>query len=195
MGKRNYYIVNGITWYRALAAFCMLLLICNHQFSAFKWMLAFSFFTDAVDGNLARKLKVISKFGSTLDSVADDLTVAVAIIGMIVFNPGFLKGELTLVVILLLLYVLQITLALIKYGKISSFHTYFAKAAAGLQGLFLVLFFFLPGPIYTLFYLTAIIMDLVEEIALVLIMPEWKANVKGLYWVLSKSAVPECDEL
>jgi cardiolipin synthase len=197
MDKRNYYIVNGITWYRAVAAFIMLWLIYSHQFSVFKWMLAFSFFTDAIDGNLARELKMVSKFGSTLDSIADDLTVAVAIIGIIVFNPGFLKGQITAVVILLLLYVLQITIALIKYGKITSFHTYFAKAAAVLQGFFLVLFFFLRGPIYTLFYLTTIITvaDLVEEIALVLIMPEWKTNVKGLYWVLSKPAVPECDEL
>lgn len=197
MATRSYYIVNGITGYRVLAAFFMLLLLYNHQLTPFKWMLIFSFFTDAIDGYLARSYDAVSKFGSTLDSIADDLTVGVAIIGMIVFNPGFLKGEIPLIAILLTLYLLQITLALIRYRKISSFHTYTAKIAAVLQGCFLVLFFFLPGPVYSLFYLTAIItiIDLAEEIALVLVLPEWKNNVKGLYWALKKQPIPENDKL
>jgi len=91
-----------------------------------------------------------------------------------------------LIVILLFLYLLQIVLALIRYGKISGFHTYAAKIAAVLQGAFLLLFFFLPKPVYILFYFTAIftIIDLAEEIILVLILPRWTADVKGLYWVL-----------
>ena len=186
MNKRAYYIVNTITWYRVIAAPVMMLLLCRHQHGLFGWMLLISFLTDAADGYLARKFNVISKFGSTLDSIGDDLTIAVAIIGIIVFKPGFITDEIVLIVILLFLYLLQIVLALIRYGKISGFHTYAAKIAAVLQGAFLLLFFFLPKPVYILFYFTAIftIIDLAEEIILVLILPRWTADVKGLYWVL-----------
>jgi cardiolipin synthase (CMP-forming) len=185
MDKRSYYIVNAITIYRLIAAPILLLLILNHQFEIFKWLLIISFFTDAVDGYLARKFKVISKLGSSLDSIADDLTTAVAIVGIIEFRPGFLKDEIILISILFTLYMLQIILALIRYRKISSFHTYTAKIAAVFQGVFLILFFFLAKTIYTLFYITAIItiIDLAEEIILVLVLPQWEANVKGLYWI------------
>ena len=70
----------------------------------------------------------------------------------------------------------------------TSFHTYGAKIATIFQGIFLLLFFFLTEPLSVLFYITVIItaLDLIEEIILVLILPEWKTDVKGLYWVLQQ---------
>jgi len=188
MAKTSYYIVNTITGYRAFAALFMLLLLYNNQPVPFKWLLVISFLTDAIDGYLARAYNVTSKFGATLDSIADDVTVGVAIIGMMVFKPGFLLEEVVLAVILLILYIFQIVFALIRYGKISGFHTYLAKISAVFQAIFLLLFFFLPQPVYQLFYLTAIITiaELAEELMLILLLPRWQANVKGLYWVIKK---------
>lgn len=37
---------------------------------------------------------------------------------------------------------------------------------------------------YIAAFITAI--DLIEEIILVFLLPEWETNVKGLYWVLKK---------
>ncbi|MGZ3750003.1 MAG: CDP-alcohol phosphatidyltransferase family protein [Mucilaginibacter sp.] len=186
MSSRAYYFLNAITFYRMIVAPLLILLAIYHQFEIFKWLLAASFFTDAIDGYLARRYKVISKFGASIDSIADDLTVAAAIIGMIAFKPDFLKDQIILIIVLVLLYLLQIILALVRYKKISSFHTYFAKIAAILQGAFIILFFFLPAPVYPLFYIMAVatIVDLLEEIGLVLILPHWQANVKGLYWII-----------
>lgn len=188
MHKRSYYMVNGITLYRMMAAPFLIFLIVNQRPDLFKWLLALSFFTDAIDGYLARRYKVISVLGSKIDSIADDLTIVVAIAGVIVFKPEFLRHEITLIILLLALFILQTILAFIRYGTISSFHTYAAKMAAILQGVFLLLLFFLPGPGYMLFYITAIvtIIDLLEEIILVLMLPQWEANVKGLYWVMKK---------
>lgn len=188
MHKRSYYMVNGITLYRMMAAPFLIFLIVNQRPDLFKWLLALSFFTDAIDGYLARRYKVMSVLGSKIDSIADDLTIVVAIAGVIVFKPEFLRHEITLIILLLALFILQTILAFIRYGNISSFHTYAAKMAAILQGVFLLLLFFLPGPVYMLFYITAIvtIIDLLEEIILVLMLPQWEANVKGLYWVMKK---------
>ena len=188
MHKRIYYIVNGITLYRMIAASLLLLLIIGHRSEVFKWLLAISFSTDAIDGYFASKYKVISKLGAKLDSIADDLTIAVAMIGMGVFQPEFLMHEIGLIITLFVLFVLQTVFAFFRYKKMSSFHTYGAKIAAILQGIFLLLLFFLDEPVYILFYVTVAVtaIELVEEIIIVQLLPQWEANVKGLYWVIRK---------
>jgi CDP-diacylglycerol--glycerol-3-phosphate 3-phosphatidyltransferase len=186
--KPSYYMVNAITFYRLLAAPVLLILLFNEQLTLFKWLLVVSFLTDAIDGYLARRYKVTSVFGSILDSVSDDLTIVVAIIGIALVNPEFLRKELALVAVQVLLFITQICFALIRYRKISSFHTYLAKFVTVFQGIFLVLFYWLPEPVYVLFYgVSALtILDLLEEIVLVLIIPRWETDIKGLYWVIKK---------
>jgi cardiolipin synthase len=188
MNKYSYYFVNGITLYRMITAPLLVFLIFSRQPDLFKWLLGLSFFTDAVDGWLARKFKVTSVLGAKLDSIADDLTIIAGIIGAIVLKPEFLKQELPLIILLLALFTLQVTLAFIRYGKISSFHTFSAKLAALLQGSFLILLFFLSEPVYILFYIAVFVtaLDLVEEIILVLLLPQWETDVKGLYWVMKR---------
>lgn len=184
-------MVNAITFYRLLAAPVLLTLLFYNQLAVFKWLLVVSFLTDAIDGYLARRYKVTSVFGSILDSVSDDLTIAVAIIGITLVNPEFLRKELALVAVQVLLFITQICFALICYRKISSFHTYLAKLATVFQGIFLVLFYWLPEPVYLLFYAVSAltILDLLEEIMLVLIIPRWEKDVKGLYWAIKKRAL------
>ncbi|MFD2873729.1 CDP-alcohol phosphatidyltransferase family protein [Mucilaginibacter ximonensis] len=184
-------MVNAITFYRLLAAPVLLTLLFYDHLTVFKWLLAVSFLTDAVDGYLARKYQVTSVFGSILDSVSDDLTIAVAIFGIILVNPEFLRKELALVVIQLILFVTQICSALIRYHKISSFHTYLAKFVTVFQGIFLVVFYWLPEPVYPLFYVVSAltILDLLEEIILVVVIAQWETDVKGLYWVIKKRSL------
>jgi len=191
MHKPSYYMVNAITFYRLLAAPVLLILLFSNQLAVFKWLLVVSFLTDAIDGYLARKYKVISVFGSILDSVSDDLTIAVAIFGITMVNPEFLWKELPLVAVQVLLFITQICFALIRYRKISSFHTYLAKFVTIFQGIFLVLFYWLPEPVYPLFYAVSglTILDLLEETVLVLVIPRWETDVKGLYWVIKKRAL------
>jgi phosphatidylglycerophosphate synthase len=184
-----YYIINGITFYRLISALALIVLICLGQMGIFKWLLALSFFTDAVDGYLARKLKVTSVFGARLDSVADDLTIVAAIVGVVVFKTVFVREQAITFIVLFVLFLVQNLLAFTRYGKMSSFHTYLAKLAAVLQGVFFILLFFLNQPAYGLFYTAALLTaaDLVEEIILIVMLPQWKANVKGLYWLLKNS--------
>jgi cardiolipin synthase len=188
MRKVFFYLVNFLTYYRLFAWPVLLWLIFDHQLLLFKWLLVFSFFTDAVDGSLARNYQLTSKRGAMLDSIADDLTVLVAIIGMLLYKPGFIMGHMLLISYLLFLYLLQITFALFRYGKISSFHTYLAKTAAILQGIFIISFFFLPEPVDFLFYVAVYVTmtQITEEIILVALLPESVSNVKGLYWVTKK---------
>jgi cardiolipin synthase len=186
MVKYSYYIINSITLYRLLSAPFLLYLIFTGQVNLFKWLLALSFFTDAIDGFLARKYKVTSIMGAKLDSIADDFTVMVGVTGLFVLKPQFIHGEILWLAIIFVLFLAQVILALVRYGALTSFHTWLAKLAAICQGIFLILSFFMAEPNQALFYIAIIVtgLELVEEIVLTLLIPAWRANVKGLYWFL-----------
>jgi cardiolipin synthase len=157
MNKRNSLFINGITKYRIIAAPVLLGFIYFKHYDIFKWMLALSFFTDLIDGYLARKFKVATIRGSRLDSLGDDLTVFVALIGMFIFKTDFAHEVFSILLILFFLLLTQTVFALVRYKKVTSFHTYLAKLAALLQGVFFITLFIESEPSYFLFYLTAII--------------------------------------
>lgn len=108
----------------------------------FKWLLAFSYFTDLIDGWLARRYHATSILGAKLDSAADDLTVVAGIVAVVVLKPAFLKQQQAFVIILVALFLIQTVLAFLRYRKITSFHTWSAKGAAFMQGSFLILLSF-----------------------------------------------------
>ncbi len=188
--KKSFYLINLITLYRLVAALVLVILIFNKKFDLFKWLLALSFFTDLIDGFLARKFKVSSILGSRLDSIADDSTVVAALIGLFVFKPDFIQEEMNFLLGLFVLFLFQNVIAIIKYRKMTSFHTYLAKISAVLQGVFFILIFLLPQPVYVLFYLAGLftVLDLMEEIVLIIILPKWEADVKGLYFVWKRKS-------
>lgn len=182
----SFYWINAITLYRLVATVLLVYLALSDQLNLFKWLLAFSFFTDMIDGTLARKFKVVSVLGSRLDSVADDLTVVVAITGLFVFKRDFLEQNIITISILFFFYLVQMGTALVKYHKLTSFHTKSAKLSFLLQGCFLILIFFLPEPPMVLFYFAVVCtsIQLAEETIMIWLLPKWKSDVKGLYWVL-----------
>src|SRR5687768_1563979 len=178
--------VNLITLYRIATFPLLVYLALAENFNVFKWLLLASFFSDAIDGFLARKYNATSVLGAKLDSIGDDLTVLAAVIGLCVVHFDFIEKELTLILILFGLFFIQLILSLSKYKKMSSFHTYLAKTAAVVTAVFLLSAFFLNKIVYPLFYASFIItaLELIEETIIVLLLPTWKTNVKGLYWVL-----------
>ncbi|MBC7693908.1 MAG: CDP-alcohol phosphatidyltransferase family protein [Burkholderiales bacterium] len=188
MHTLSYKIINSITIYRIIAAPLLSYLAFIKNQDVFKWLLLLSFFTDLIDGYLTRRFKATSILGSKLDSIGDDLTIIAAIIGVIIFKYQFIIEEIIPLGILLGLFIVQNVLAFVRYRKMTNFHTYLAKIAAILQGSFFILLFFFTQPIYILFYVAAIItgLNLIEEIIMIFMLPKWKANVKGIYWVLKR---------
>jgi len=186
--KQAWYVINGITFYRIIAAPFLLVFLFAKQYEVFKWLLGLSFFTDLIDGYLARKFKVTSILGTKLDSIGDDLTVLAGLIALFVLKLEFIKQHIIIFIILLVLFLVQITYGFIRYKKMTNFHTYLAKTAALVQGVFLILVLFTEEPSLILFYVAAIVtmLELTEEIILIRLLPKWQANVKGIYWVLKK---------
>lgn len=181
-------MVNLITLYRIVTFPILIFFALAGHMDVFKWLLLASFFTDAIDGFVARKYKATSVLGAKLDSIGDDLTILAAAMGLFLNYFDFIKEEAVIFIVLFTLFLIQLVSALNRYKKISTFHTYLAKIAAVVTGIFLLSVFFTEEIVYPLFYTAAIItgLELMEEIILVRIIPKSKANVKGLYWVMTK---------
>lgn len=181
-------IADWITISRLLACPVLLYLIFTEQRDFFKWLVVAAFLTDALDGYIARSLKIASVRGARLDSAADASLFLVAMFAALKFELAFFTEHLMPIIIAFGFYMVQLIFAYIRYRKSSSFHTYLAKTAAVVQGTFFVALFFI-GPLEWLFYLTLFfsIIETVEEILLISILPKWKANVKGIYWIALKT--------
>jgi phosphatidylglycerophosphate synthase len=180
---KNYNIADWFSFYRIFAAPFLALLIYFDLRLIFTWFLLISYCTDAIDGYLARKLKITSPRGSQLDSFGDQITLIIGLIGLFYFETDFIKANLILIIIAFVPYIIQMLIAYIKYAKATAFHTYLAKLSAILQSVFILwsLFF---SPVYTLFYLMIIIglLETFEEIVLIFMYDNWASDVKGIYW-------------
>lgn len=182
---RNLNIADWLSMYRIIALPLLLSLILLGDRTLFSWFLLLSYATDVIDGWLARYLKISTTRGSQLDSLGDQITLAIALIGLLVFESAFIRANLTLILIAFVPYLFQMVLAFIKYGKATAFHTYLAKLSAITQGVFILWLLFF-GPVYWLFYVMIVlsIVETLEEISLIFLYDRWVANVKGLYWGL-----------
>ncbi len=182
---KNYNIADWFSFYRIAAAPLLLVFIWLDMRTVFTWFLMFSFITDAIDGFLARQLKITSARGSQLDSFGDQITLIVGITGLFYFESDFMKEQLLLLLVIFIPYTLQMIIAFKKYGKATAFHTYLAKLSAIVQAVFILWLLFFE-PVYWLFHFMLVIgvMETCEEIALIFMYKNWVAGVKGIYWAL-----------
>lgn len=124
---KNFNIADWFSFYRILAAPFLITFIWLDLRLIFTWFLLISYLTDAIDGYLARKLKITSARGSQLDSFGDQVTLIIGLIGLFYFETAFIKTNLIIILIAFVPYIIQMIIAYFKYGKATAFHTYFAN--------------------------------------------------------------------
>ncbi len=182
---KNFNIADWFSFYRVFAAPFLLALILLGERQIFAWLLLVSYLTDAIDGFLARKLKISSPRGSQLDSFGDQITLILGVLGLYVFEKEFILKNLVLILIAFVPYFIQMIIAYAKYGKATAFHTYLAKLSAVIQSTFIV-WSLLLSPEYALFYVMIIvgILETIEEITLIYMYRFWTSDIKGIYWAL-----------
>ncbi|HMU44876.1 MAG TPA: CDP-alcohol phosphatidyltransferase family protein [Chitinophagaceae bacterium] len=183
---KNLNLPDWLSFYRVAAFPFLLLLVVLNERSVFSWFLLVSYATDAVDGMIARRLKITSARGAQLDSLGDQLTFIAGIAALFVFETTFMKQQLGLLLLAFSPYLLQLIIAYFKYGKATAFHTYLAKLSAIIQSLFILILLFF-GPVYWLFYSMLIIglLETIEEIALIFMYDKWVSDVKGIFWAIN----------
>lgn len=187
---KNYNIADWFSFYRIFAAPFLLILLWLEAREFFTWMLLISYCTDMIDGFLARKLKIASARGSQLDSIGDQITFVIGLLGLLSFEFDFIKSNLLLILIALIPYIIQMLIAYAKYGKSTSFHTYLAKLSAIVQGIFILWALFL-SPNYILFYAMIILgfLETIEEIIMIFMYDVWVSDIKGIYWALKDNRI------
>ena len=151
----------------------------------FKWLLLAALLSDIADGLIARKFNFISVLGSRLDSIGDTLLMVAAVYGMVVFRWNFIENNKAVVAAVLGLWALTVVLALLRYGRLASFHSVALRVGAVAFGVF-VMVLFIFGFNAPIFYIAVAInfFAYLEVLALLWLLPEWSPNTRGIYWVL-----------
>ena len=181
-------IPNALSMARLLAAPVLVGLAFARREGTFTVLLIAALARDMLAGWLARRLQLQSPLGAMLDSIGDVTTLLAATVGIAIFHTdvwyehqigiGFVIGG----------WLVECVLALLRYGRLSSFHTYASKAAGYALGFFVAALFAL-GFVAWLFY-AAVVFSLVsttEELLLLWQLPQWRTDVRGLWWVLRDS--------
>jgi CDP-diacylglycerol--glycerol-3-phosphate 3-phosphatidyltransferase len=156
----------------------------------FKWLLLACLLCDVADGLIARAFDLRSQLGARLDSTADMIVFAIGIFGLYAFQAEVLARHWIPLAVVVGLYLVEAAGALWRYGRISSFHTILVRVSAYAQGIF-VMSLFLFGYMAWVFYSMTVLTVLAygEELVLLFLLPEWTADVRGLYWVLARRRV------
>ena len=170
---------------RIIAAPVLVFLAATGHETAFTWVLVPALLTDIADGLIARLFHLQSRLGALLDSVADTLLLFASIYGIAAFHPEVLRNHATVGAVVVGAWLLENLLALLRYGRLSSFHTYLSKIAGYLLGIFVgVLFVFGFHPWLLYAAAGASVLGNCEELLLLALLPRWRADVRGVYWVL-----------
>lgn len=178
---------NGISIARLCATPVLLASVLLDRIELFKWLLLACLLSNILDGLIARIFRLTTKLGASLDSVADAVTMLIGMLGVFVFKKAFVSEHYLAVLLVAVFYVAELIASLIRYGRLSSFHTLLDRIAAYLAGIF-VMSLFLWGYHGWLFRMAVVVyvMALCEEMALICLLPEWRSDVGSLYRVLAK---------
>jgi cardiolipin synthase len=179
------FVPNILSSARILAAPVLVALAIARNESAFAWLLVAALLSDMADGLVARRFHLESSLGSLLDSIGDTLTLFAAVYGIWVFHPQVITGHAAAVTLAVALGLGENVVALLRYRRLSSFHTLLSKAAGYALGIFIgVLFIFGYQPWLFWLAIGASIASNLEEFFLLAMLPEWRSDVRGLWWIL-----------
>lgn len=152
-------------------------------------LLAASLLTDVIDGFLARWLDAHSDFGRKLDSAADYLTLLTGLSGIALLWPEITRRELPWIAAGLAAFFGVIALGLVRLGRAPCYHTWAAKV--GTAGCAVSLIPLLAEWTATPFHVMILVQILagIEEMAIVLLVPEQTGEVATLWhaWRLRRA--------
>jgi phosphatidylglycerophosphate synthase len=182
-------VPNILTSLRIAAIPVLVWLAAVRMSAAFTALMIACLIGDLVDGFLARALNAASPLGAMLDSVADALLFAVCAFGAWRLHPEIVGAHRTAFVAIPAIWLGEYAAALLRYGRLSAFHTYLARMAAYVLGLVVGLLFIGAFQAWLLYVALALaVISTSEELILLWILPTWRSDVRGLWWVLREQS-------
>lgn len=181
---------NIISLIRILMVPVLIYLAVAQQAMTFIVVLIFTALTDALDGFLARRLKLVSELGAQLDSWGDFLVYSSMGISSWLLWPDIFYRELIYIVIIIGCFTLPVLIGLIKFRTFISYHTLSTKIAVVLSIIAYILLFTelldWPVRVAAVFCLYAA----TEEILIILISNNKIINVKSIWHVIKEKQKP-----
>ena len=173
-------LANALSLLRLLLVPVLLWLAYERNSRWFLFCLIVSLVTDIADGKIARLLKQTSEFGSKLDSLADFGTYMTIPLCAYWLRPDFVRRERWFFILVVASYTVPVIFGFVRYHRLTSYHTRAAVYAAYLLGGATILLF-ADGPImpFRIAALAIAVAEL-EEVAITLKLPEWRANVRWI---------------
>ncbi len=183
-------VPNAISLARLAAGPFLLWMAYAREPRGFRWLLLVCLLSDIADGLIARTFQLTSVIGARLDSTADQLTTVAALAGLFAFKANMLRDHWLAFTSVAGFYLASDAAAVMRYGKIASFHTLLARAAAYAQSVFImsVLFGSYREWLMNLMVAVSLAAYFEEILIIVWVLPQWRADVRGLYWLLGKPA-------
>jgi CDP-diacylglycerol--glycerol-3-phosphate 3-phosphatidyltransferase len=176
-------VPNILSGFRLVAAPILLYLAWNGYPKLFLALLAISLLSDSIDGFLARRLRKETELGTKLDSYGDLATYLSVPLCAWWLWPDILKREAVFVFLVLGAYIIPILVGLLKFKRITSYHTWLAKITAVLMSVAVLMLFLwdIPWPFRCVAVLQVI--EACEEIAITLSLSQRETNIPT-YWHL-----------
>jgi CDP-diacylglycerol--glycerol-3-phosphate 3-phosphatidyltransferase len=174
-------IPNLLSLLRLVLTPVLLVLAWQGQEQLFLWVIACSLVSDVLDGLLARLLNQHTVLGVHLDSWADLSVYLATPLCVWWLWPEVVRQEAAWVLLVVVGYVLPIPFGLLKYRRLTAYHTWAAKGVAWLLCIG-ALVLVLDGPSWP-FRVAALTLaaSALEEIALTLLLPTWTPNIPSLW--------------
>ena len=183
------YIPNGISLARIGAALVLLTATLEQNRRLFQWLLVACILSDILDGWIARRFDWTSHLGAFLDSAGDVLVQLVAIGGLWTFYRETIVAHRVPVLIVVSLYLAEVAIAVFRYGRISSFHTFWVRVASSALAIFVLSLFFWRYVDWIFYPAIALgVLAYSEELLILVLLAEWTPDVGGLYraWRIAK---------
>jgi CDP-diacylglycerol--glycerol-3-phosphate 3-phosphatidyltransferase len=143
--------------------------------------------TDILDGFIARRFNLVTKFGAALDNLADMGTYVLAILGVFLFKWQDFKPHVWLLYLFLTIFIISYIVAFFRFGKIPGMHLYSPVIAGYLQGAFFFVLFVWGFNLW--FYFVAVgwgVLAYIDKILVLLKTNDIKPGLKGIYWVMKE---------
>jgi len=173
---------------RVVVAF-VILFLCRKSTPSRYFVLCFlfGFGTDVIDGMVARHYHTGSVVVAILDGVADFCLYAASLLYLRKFYGVIIKPYYAKLKALVLFQLLAWSICLIKFGHISSWHSYMAKIFGLAIVSSVMAIVLLKRDIFIRILLIVGIIYIIDDIAITLVMPYWRIGVMSIFDALKYS--------
>jgi CDP-diacylglycerol--glycerol-3-phosphate 3-phosphatidyltransferase len=179
-------IANILSGSRLIIAPLLLYLAWSSRPGLFIFFVVVALGTDFLDGYFARKNRQVSELGARLDSVGDLAIYMAAPLAVWRLWPEIIIREAAYVGTAVTFFLIPLILGFVKFGRLTSYHTWGAKLSALLLSSSILLLL-LKGPAWPFHVATVVfVLAEVEELCITALLTRWQPDVQSIFHVMRR---------